>query len=66
MQQGAEIYIMICSHNNSIYNYISCKRKLFHCNANINVNTTGLRMREVQAENSQVKWHAITAGNIDV
>jgi hypothetical protein len=55
MQQEAEIYIMICSENNSRYSYLSCKREILHYNENINFNTTCLRMRELQAENSQVK-----------
>jgi hypothetical protein len=35
--------IMNSSHTNSIYRYLNCKRKLLHCNANMNVNKTCLK-----------------------
>jgi hypothetical protein len=37
--------IMNSSHTNSIYIYTNRKRKLLHCNANINFNKTCLRIK---------------------
>jgi hypothetical protein len=39
--------IMNCSQTKSIYTYLNCKRKLLHCNANINFNKTCLKKKSV-------------------
>jgi hypothetical protein len=39
--------VMKSSNTNSIYEYMNCKRKLLHCNTNINFNKICLKMRLV-------------------
>jgi hypothetical protein len=39
--------IAYSGHTKGIYNYMNCKRKLLHCNANINFNKIRLRKKRV-------------------
>jgi hypothetical protein len=50
--------IMNCNQTKSIYTYLNCKRKLLHCNANINSNKTCLKKRsQASKENNKEQAH---------